>query len=78
MANGLQVPIQPPRPAFRSLPAAVRAAIAHRNTLSNINAHRWAETYAPATTEDVKAEFEKQLSEASLRPSNSYEEPFGK
>lgn len=82
MANGLQVPIQPPRPAFCSLPAAVKAAIkaaiAHGNTLSNINAHRWAETYAPATTEDVKAEFEKQLSEASLRPSNSYEEPFGK
>ena len=73
MANGLALPTQPPRPAFCSLPAAVKAAIAHGNTISNINAHRWAETYAPATTEDVKAEFERQLSEASLRPNNSYD-----
>ena len=78
MGNGYHLPIQPPRPAFCSLPAAVKAAILSGNTLADIKRpDLWAATYG-CLTEDVKAEFERQLSEASLRPNNSYEEPFGK
>lgn len=78
MGNGYAQPIQPPRPAFCSLPAAVAAAIAHGNTLLDIKRpDLWAATYG-CLTEDVRHEFERQLSEASLSPSNSYEEPYGK
>ena len=73
MGNGYAQPIQPPRPAYCSLPAAVKAAIAHGNSIADLNLARWAETYSPATTEDIRNEWERQLSEASLSPNNSYD-----
>ncbi len=43
-----------------SLANAVAAAIAHGNTLSDINPARWAITYG-VETEAVRLEFERQL-----------------
>ena len=78
MGNGYAQPIVPPRPAFCSLPAAVKAAIAHGNTILDIRRpDLWAQTYR-CDSEAVRAEFERQLSEASLRPSNTFEIPEGK
>jgi hypothetical protein len=73
MGNGYAQPIQPPRPAYCSLPAAVKAAIDHGNTLLDIKRpDLWATTYG-CLTEDVRHEFERQMSEASMRPSNSFD-----
>jgi hypothetical protein len=55
-----------PRPIFEALPAAVRAAINHGNGIHDIKPHKWAESYH-CDEEDVRAEFERQMSKASLR-----------
>jgi hypothetical protein len=47
--------------------------VRHGNTLSNINVVRWAETYSPATVEDVREAFERAHTELSRQPQNSYE-----
>ena len=60
-------------PAIGSLRSAVRLAIHNGNTLSNINLTRWSETYA-CQSEDVRREWDRALSEISMRPSNQYEE----
>ena len=55
-----------------TLANAVRAAIAHGNTLADIRTDKWAETYR-VTTEDVRTAWEAELSRASLSPDNMYE-----
>jgi hypothetical protein len=63
---------QAPRPAFVSMPAAVAAAIAHGNTISEINVCRWAATYRCEPTA-IQEAWEAELSRQSQQPSNSYE-----
>jgi hypothetical protein len=65
-------PIQAPRPAFISLPAAVKAAIAHGNGLADIRPEAWGRTYN-CSSEYVRQEWERQQSSASLIPSNSFD-----
>lgn len=63
----------PLNPTFCSLPAAVKAAIAHGNTLLDIKRpDLWAATYR-CDSEAVRIEFERQLSAASLSPNNAYD-----
>lgn len=57
----------PPRPAFISLPAAVRAAIAHGNTLSDISIPRWCQTYR-SSEEQLREIWEREKWEASRKP----------
>ena len=63
-------------PAIGSLRSAARLAIEHGNRLSDINVTRWSETYA-CQSEDVRREWDRALSEISMRPQNDFEE-FGK
>jgi hypothetical protein len=63
---------QPPRPAFVSMPAAVSAAIAHGNTLSDIRLPAWAATYR-TSEEAIRQAWEAELSRRSLAPSNSFD-----
>jgi hypothetical protein len=63
--------------AFTSLPAAVRAAIKHGNTLTDIRPAAWASTYH-CTTEDVKRAWEDALTAISQQPLNTWEVPDGK
>jgi hypothetical protein len=65
-------PIQAPRPAFISLPSAVKAAIAHGNGLADIRPEAWAATYG-CSSEAVRLEWERQQSIASLNPRNSFD-----
>lgn len=58
--------------AYTSLPAAVRAAIDHGNTLIDIKPSYWAQTYR-CTTEDVKLAWEAALTELTRKPINTYE-----
>jgi hypothetical protein len=46
--------------AYSSLPNAIRAAIAHGNTFTDINPLRWSDTYGNCGVEAVKAEWERQ------------------
>jgi hypothetical protein len=62
-----------PRPAYCSLPAAVKAAILSGNSLSEISVPRWASTYA-TSEEAVKSAWEAELSRRSQEPNNKYEE----
>jgi len=57
----------PPRPLFETLPSAVRAAIAHGNSLPDINLTRWSATYH-CGVEDVKAAWEKAQWIATQKP----------
>lgn len=66
-----------PKPAYCSLPAAVRAAIAFGNSLSEISVPRWAKSY-DTTEEAVKSAWEAELSRRSQEPTNSFEQPEGK
>lgn len=59
-----------------SLRNAVRAAIAHENTIHDIRADIWAITYR-CSAEDVRAAWEQELTRKSLTP-NNYEMPEGK
>lgn len=63
---------QPPRPAFHSMPAAVAAAIAHGNSLSDINVCRWASTYRCEPTA-IQQAWEAEMTRRSQVPSNSYD-----
>lgn len=67
-----QIPVLPPQPAFCSLDAAVKAAIAHGNHLHDIRPDRWAATYG-CGVEDIRIAWDAALSEASLHPNNSYD-----
>jgi hypothetical protein len=60
-----------------TLTNAVSTAIAHGNCLADINAMRWALTYC-CSSEDVKAEWERQEWERTQQPSNTCEVPDGK
>jgi hypothetical protein len=60
-----------------TLTNAVSTAIAHGNRLSDINAMRWALTYR-CSSEDVKAEWERQEWERTQQPSNNCEVYDGK
>lgn len=64
-------PIQPPKPAFVSMPSAVAAAIRCGNTLSDIRIPKWAETYR-TSEESIRQAWEAELSRQSQEPSNSY------
>ena len=66
---GREHPVVPPRPMFETLPKAVRAAIRHGNSLSDINAARWSETYQ-CSEDDVQAEWTRALTSV---PPNSCE-----
>ena len=55
-----------------TLTKAVRAAIQHGNTLANIRADKWAETYH-VDTETVRIAWEAELSRISLLPDNMYD-----
>lgn len=58
-----------------SFQAAVRLAVLNENRIErSIIPQKWATTYG-VTIEDVRKEFELAQSEASLVPSNKYEEP---
>lgn len=54
---------------MNTLRNAVRAAIAHENTLGDIRPERWAETYR-CTTDDVRAAWENEMTRKSLTPNN--------
>jgi hypothetical protein len=61
-----------PKPAFISMPAAVACAIAHGNSLSEINLMRWGQTYQ-CEPEAIRQAWEAEISRRSLEPSNSFE-----
>ncbi len=62
---------------MNSLAKAIAAFIAKGGDRSKINVPAWAQTYR-VSVEDVRATYEQQMSEASQRPSNTYEIPEGK
>lgn len=64
-----EIPIVAPRPLFETLPSAVRAAIAHGNSLPDINLTRWSATYH-CGVEDVKATWERIQWEMTQQPSS--------
>jgi len=68
-----EVPIVPPRPVFETLPKAVAAAIAHGNTLPDLNVPRWAATYG-CSEADVMQAFEEAQWLHTQQPQNSFEE----
>lgn len=64
--------ISPPKPAYVSMPNAVRAAILSGNSLSDIVIPRWASTYC-TSEEAIKEAWEAELSRQTQHPINSYE-----
>lgn len=62
-----------PKPAYHSLPNAIRAAIREGNTLANINLLKWCETY-DCELEPFRECWERIQSEMSLMPGNAFEE----
>ena len=60
-------------PAIRSLPAAIELAIRNGSDLATMKLDRWAETYR-CGVEDVRATWERVLSDLSQQPINSFEE----
>lgn len=58
-----------------SLKSACRLAIQHGNTIQDIKADKWSETYGNCGTEHVRAMFEHELTKLSREPQNAYEEP---
>lgn len=64
--------MMPQRPYFSSLKKAVEMLIAHGNRPGDLDLQRVAATYC-CTAEDVTSEFERQLTKASLVPSNAYD-----
>ena len=61
-----------------TLANAVAAAIAHGNSFTDINPHRWSETYGDCGVEAVKDEWERQQWQRTQQPSNTCEVPDGK
>jgi hypothetical protein len=66
-------PFSAPRPAFETLPQAIRCAIDHGTTLQDINPMRLSLTYGNCGVEQVRTVWERIQSERSRQPSNSYE-----
>jgi hypothetical protein len=62
---------------MNSLPAAVKLFLDRNLTLAQIDVPKWADTYN-VTTAEFMAEVERQQSERSLAPTNTFEEPEGK
>ena len=71
------MPNQLRKPAYHSMPNAVRAAILAENTLSDIRLPAWAATYG-CSEESIRQVWEAELTKQSQEPSNSYEQPEGK
>ncbi len=67
-----EIPVFPPKPAYVSMPAAVAAAIAHGNQLTDIRVDRWAATYR-CGVEDIRQAWECELTRRSQEPSNQYD-----
>lgn len=67
-----ELPIVAPKPAYVSMPNAVRAAILAGNALADINLCKWADTYS-TTPERIKDAWEAELSRVSQRPTNDFE-----
>lgn len=65
-------PIQPPKPAFVSMPSAVAAAIRQGNSLADIILPRWAATYC-TSEEAIRRAWEAELSRQSQKPFNDFE-----
>ena len=64
---------EPARPYFASLRAAVEAFLRDSdNDRSRLKPEKWADTYR-CSIADVSDEFDRQLSAASLKPSNTYD-----
>lgn len=61
-----------PKPAYCSMPAAVKAAIAFGNSLSDINVPRWASTYR-TSEEAIRQAWEAEITRRSQEPSNQYD-----
>lgn len=68
-----EIPVLPPRAPFYALPKAIAAFIAHSCDRTKMNVPAWAATYPPASVEDVRSEWEKQMSVKSQSPDNAYE-----
>ena len=66
------MPNQLRKPAYHSMPNAVRAAILAENTLSDIRLPAWAATYG-CSEESIRQVWEAELSRQSQQPSNTYE-----
>lgn len=66
------LPIIPPRPVCETMPNAVRTALLHENTLADIRLDKWADTYR-CGVEDIRAEWERQLSIKSQQPSYDFD-----
>jgi hypothetical protein len=66
------LPVVPPKPAFVSMPAAVRAAILSGNTLADIKLPAWAATYGcePAAISEV---WEQEMTRQSQQPQNDFD-----
>jgi hypothetical protein len=52
---------------------AIKLGIGLGLTPATIDVCWWARTYPPATLEQLRIEWDRQLSEKSLRPTNQYE-----
>jgi hypothetical protein len=65
------------RPAYISMPNAVRAAILFENRLSDIDVCAWAKTYGCEPSE-IQAAWEAELTRQSQQPQNVCEIPEGK
>lgn len=64
--------IAPAKPAYVSMPNAVRAAILAGNTLADIRLPRWADTYR-TSEEAIRQAWDAELSRQSQQPQNSYD-----
>jgi hypothetical protein len=63
---------QAPRPAYYSMPNAVRAAILSGNTLADIRLPAWADTYR-TSEEAIRGAWEAEMSRQSQQPINSFD-----
>lgn len=61
-----------------SLPAAVKAAIAHGNSFTDINPNKWSETYGNCGCEAVREEWERQTWKRTQQAQTYCEVPDGK
>jgi len=64
--------ISPPKPAYVSMPNAVRAAILSGNTLADITLPRWAATYG-CEPEAIRQAWDAELSRVSQQPINDFD-----
>ena len=66
------LPIQPPRPVCETMPNAVRTAILHGNTISDVRLDRWAESYR-CGVEDIRQAWEQEMTRQSQQPINDFD-----